>query len=284
MNLIKSPLNALLNQSGIPTLANGGTPPPVQATQPAQQPIQLPAGIQTGLSWAANRGGHGVRSKYSPNPFQYSSDNIIQAYRHDPKGRFGGKEGLETQATGFNADLLQAYAKAVSDAKLHGGRTLTPEQLMTLALVEGRSDYGYNEFDLNDKRAVKLAENLIAQGHNPDAAGFAAAIDNKLRTAERLGIPFAVAWNGTGRGSGGTGRDYARRFDAAHNAGIYEHPKNALLYEAVQNGFLPDEEKATMPQVDAAGNPIGFGTTETRPYKKGGSVAKEKAFLKFHKK
>ena len=158
MNLIKSPLNALLNQSGIPTLANGGTPPPVQATQPAQQP----AGIQTGLSWAANRGGHGVTSKYSPNPFQYSSDNIIQAYRHDPKGRFGGKEGLETQATGFNADLLQAYAKAVSDAKLHGGRTLSPEELMTLALVEGRSDFGYNDVDVNDKKAMSLANNLVA--------------------------------------------------------------------------------------------------------------------------
>ena len=279
MNLIKSPLNALLNQSGIPTLANGGTPP-VQAPQPA------PTRKQTAAK-AAGLGLTGGGSPYASNFAFYTGlgdSNYLDAYRHDPKGRFGGKEGLETQATRYNESMLQSYAKALRDAKLHGGRTLSPEELMTLALVEGRSDFGYNDLDINDKRATKLAENLIAQGHNADAAGFAAAIDNKLRTAERLGIPFAVAWNGTGRGSGGTGRDYARRYDAAHNAGIYEHPKNALLYEAVQNGFLPDEEKATMPQVDAAGNPIGFGTTETRPYKKGGSVAKEKAFLKFHKK
>ena len=262
MNLIKSPLNALLNQKGIPTFADGG-PSPKKTKVVTYQ------------------GG----SQYATNPLSYvDNGNWIETYRHDPKGKHGGADNLETVPTKLNADLLTAYAKALRDAKLHGGRTLSPEELMTLALVEGRSDFGYNDLDVNDKRATKLAENLIAQGHNADAAGFAAAIDNKLRTAERLGIPFSVAWNGTGRGAGGTGRDYARRYDAAHSAGIYEHPKNALLYEAVQTGFMPDPEKATMPQVDAAGNPIGFGTTETRPYKKGGSVAKEKAFLKFHKK
>ena len=270
MKLIKSPLNALLNQAGIPTLANGGTPPKTQQPQP--QPAQS-LKMHAGLS-----GLHGG-SPYASNFINYlgkGEENYFPAYRHDPKGKFGGKEGLETQATNYNQAMLQAYAKALRDAQYHGGKTLTPEQLMTLALVEGRSDFGYNDLDVNDKRAKALAENLIAQGHNADAAGFAAAVDNKMRTAERLGIPFTVAWNGTGRGVGGTGRDYARRYDEAHNAGIYEHPKNALLYEAIQSGFMPDPEKATMPQVDAMGNPTGM--------KKGGSVAKQKAFLKFHKK
>lgn len=254
MKLIKSPLNALLNQKGIPTLADGGTPP---------KKIKV----------VTYKGG----SQYATNPLSYAEDNNwIDVYRHDPKGKHGGKEGLETVPTKLNADQLTAYAKALRDAKVFGGKTITPEQLMTMALIEGRSDFGYDDVDVNNKRATTLANKLIDAGHNADAAGFAAAIDNKLRTADRLGIPFGVAWNGAGRGAGGTGRDYQRRFDAAHNAGIYEHPKNANLFEAVQNGFLAEPEQVKMPEVDVMGNVTGM--------KKGGSVAKQKAFLKFHKK
>ena len=43
-----------------------------------------------------------------------------------------------------------------------------------------------------------------------------------------------------------------------------------------QTGFMSDPEQVKMPEVDVMGNPTGM--------KKGGSVAKEKAFLKFHKK
>ena len=67
MKLIKSPLNALLNQKGIPTLANGGTPP---------KKIKV----------VTYKGG----SQYATNPLSYAEDNNwIDVYRHDPKGKIG---------------------------------------------------------------------------------------------------------------------------------------------------------------------------------------------------
>lgn len=268
MNLIKSPLSALLNQAGIPTLANGGTPP-----TPAINPSQIYRAIRySGMGTPA------PYAQYGSDPFAYlQGDNMIDAYRANPKNKFGAKDFIETQPTRLNSDQINAYMRALRDAAHLGVKPLTPEQLATMALVEGRSDLGYNMFNYNNPKAVKLAETLADyMGHDKQAAGFAAAVLDKQQQSQRTGIPFTTLWNGTGRGAAGTGADYTKRYNAAYNTGAYEHPKNAMLYEAIATGLMPDPVKATMPQVDAMGNPIGF--------KEGGHVSKEKAFLKFKKK
>jgi hypothetical protein len=279
MNLIKSPLSALLNKAGVPTLANGGTPPtpaPTPAPKPRAQAPLPPSAFRVVLGGTS--GIPDQYTKYEKDPFAYlGRDSVIDAYRANPKNKFGAKDYIETQPTALNSAQITAYMKALRDAQHFGVKPLTPEQLVTMALVEGRSDLGYNMFNYNNPKALKMAETLSeAMGHNPDAAGFAAAVLDKQMQSQRLNIPFTTLWNGTGRGRGGTGADYTRRYNEAYNTGAYEHPKNALLYEAIANGLMPDPVKATMPQVDAMGNPLGF--------KDGGHVSKQKAFLKFKKK
>lgn len=294
MNLIKSPLSALLNQAGIPTLANGGTPPstPAKAISKAlssPMPIkQAMAQLQQQLQQAPSTyqairfsPASSMPSKFLPygsDPFAYlEGDNMIDAYRANPKNKFGAKDFIETQPTRLNSDQITAYMRALRDAAHLGVKPLTPEQLATMALLEGRSDLGYNMFNYNNPKAVKLAETLSDyMGHDPQAAGFAAAVLDKQMQSQRTGIPFTTLWNGTGRGAAGTGEDYTKRYKAAYNTGAYEHPKNAVLYEAIATGLMPEKEKPTMPQVDPMGNPTG--------YKTGGPVSKEKAFLKFKKK
>jgi len=261
MNLIKSPLSYALNKAGVPTLANGGKPP---------KTIKAVKFSPTGIPQQY--------VQYVSDPTKYSlEEGVIEAYRANPKNRFGAKDFIETQSTNLNSNQINAYMKALRDAQHFGVKPLTPEQLATMALIEGRSDLGYDMFNYNNPKAVKLADMLTTgMGHDPQAAGFAAAILDKQQQAERTGIPFTTLWNGTGRGTGGTGADYTKRYNAAYNTGAYEHPKNSQLYEAIATGLLPDPIKATMPQVDAMGNPTGM--------KSGGSVAEQKAFLKFKKK
>ena len=282
MNLIKSPLSALLNQAGVPTLANGGTPPaPTPAPAPVRPPVQAPIPPSPSSFTVVTDGGYVPDKyfKYTTDPFAYlGQDSLIDAYRANPKNKFGAKDFIETQPTRLNSAQITAYMKALRDAEQYGVKPLTPEQLVTMALVEGRSDLGYNMFNYNNPKALKIAETLSGtMGHNPDAAGFAAAVLDKQMQAQRLNIPFTTLWNGTGRGMGGTGADYTRRYNEAYNSGAYEHPKNALLYEAIANGLMPDPVKATMPDVNAVPGML-FG------YKDGGHVSKQKAFLKFKKK
>lgn len=280
MNLIKSPLSALLNKAGVPTLANGGTPPtPAPAPKPAAPPSRPPN--LSNMFRAVRYADSNIPEpflRYSSDPFAYlEGDNLIDAYRANPKNKFGAKDYIETQPTRLNSAQITAYVKALRDAQSMGVKPLTPDQLATMALLEGRSDFGYNMFDYNNKKAVELAKKLSGDmGHDPQAAGFAAAVLEKQLASQRTGIPFTTLWNGTGRGSGGTGADYTRRYNQAYNTGAYEHPKNALLYEAIASGLMPDPVKPTTPNMDAMGNLLNF--------KDGGSVSKQKAFLKFKKK
>jgi hypothetical protein len=275
MNLIKSPLSAMLNQAGVPTLSNGGkapakTPPPKPATPPPST-FRAIKYVDSGIPEQF--------LSYSSDPFAYPrGESLIDVYRANPKNKFGAKDYIETQPTKLNSAQITAYMKALRDAQSLGVKPLSPEQLVTMALVEGRSDLGYNMFDYNNKKAVELAKTLSGEmGHDPQASGFAAAVLEKQLLAQRTGIPFTTLWNGTGRGAGGTGADYTRRYNEAYNTGAYEHPKNALLYEAIASGLMPDPVKATMPDVNAVPGMI-FG------YKDGGHVSKQKAFLKFKKK
>ena len=151
------------------------------------------------------------------------------------------------------SNLLSAYRDA---AKKHGLKTLSPDELVNLALVEGRSNFGYNEYNTNNKRAVKIAKDLEAQGYDPYAAGFPAAILDKQMAAERLGVPFYQVWNGAGKAA----KDYNTRIEQQKYA--VQDPRNQQL-----RSFVYENLGVPMPRT------VAEADVETdNSMKRGGSV------------
>jgi len=84
-------------------------------------------------------------------------------------------------------------------------------------------DFGYNDYNVNNKKAVKIAQDLQTIGHDPYAAGFPAAIVDKQMTAQRLGVPFFQVWNGGGKAA----KDYNSRIQTQRYA--VQDPRNQDL-------------------------------------------------------
>ena len=167
-------------------------------------------------------------------PVAVSIPARIQAYRPDPTGKYGGKDGLETLPTEFRTNTLMDYAKAAGLASSMGYKQPTPDQLTNLALQEGaRSDFGHNRSLSYDHPDVAK---LISEGIAPDSAAFAILAHQKMQTANRLKIPFERAWNGTGRSEfGKTGKDYANSIAAGSYAA--NHPKNKQLADLIRQSY-----------------------------------------------
>jgi hypothetical protein len=163
---------------------------------------------------------------YLPDIKEIPASQYIPARRPDPTN----KTGIETLNTGYDKEtmghLLDAYRTAV---KQYGVPQLTPKELTAMALVEGRSNFGYNDFDYNDPQAVKIQQGLIKQGFDPYAAGFPAAIMNKQQLANRLNKPYFHVWNGDGPAAA----LYNKRVEGALDT--VEHPKNSELYQYIQS-------------------------------------------------
>ena len=230
MNLIKSPLSALLNQAGVPTLAKGGQPPAVQ------KPI-APSSYQV-VKYSAPNNTLPQFIKYGSDPFAYlQGDNMIDAYRANPKNKFGAKDYIETQPTRLNAAQITAYMNALRDAQHLGVKPLSAEQLATMALLEGRSDFGYNQLNENNKKAVYKADLLQEMGHNRMPAEFAAALYDKQQLANRINRPLPEVWNGLGRSSltGRTGAQHNARFNQFGYA--VDSPKNAELMNTINEAY-----------------------------------------------
>lgn len=143
--------------------------------------------------------------------------------------------GMETLRKGYDKEtmgnLLDAYRNAQAlDPKFP---KLTPEQLTRMALEEGRSNFGYNEWDVNNKKLQKVVNSLKELGHDDYSAGFAAAIKEKYDTAKRLGQPFEQLWNGAG--------PKARAYYDRIQKGMYsvDHPDNQQLKEYIRNRITP---------------------------------------------
>jgi hypothetical protein len=183
---------------------------------------------------------------YFPDVKEVPASQYIPARRPDKST----KTGLETTNTGYDKEtmgrLLDAYKAAVVQ---HGVPQLTPKELTAMALVEGRSNFGYNDFDYNNPQAVKIQQDLVKQGFDPYAAGFPAAIMNKMQVADSLNKPYFQVWNGAGPEA----RAYNKRVENAMN--VVDNPKNAQLYQFIQQktGYTP-------PQVNAVPNPNVQGT------------------------
>ena len=201
-------------------------------------------------------GAHGV---YVPKDKMVSPDDYIPARRANPLNKFGAKDRVETQDYGYDkqtmGNLLAAYNDAV---KHHGIKQIHPDDLANMALVEGRSNFGYNEYNNNNKKANKIVEDLVKRGHDPYAAGFPAALMDKQQTAERLGVPMAQVWNGAGKEA----KDYAKRIEQQKYA--VEHPKNQPLRQFIRQkvGYIDPDQK------------VAEAETEMEPevFKRGGSV------------
>lgn len=180
---------------------------------------------------------------------------MIEGYRFnetDPKA--GPVEVLPTKyPMEHMAPYLEAYKVAT---KQFGMPKLSPEKLAAMALAEGRYDFGYNQYNTENKEAQKLFETMTAQGVPPRAAGFAAAILDKQQVAKRLKIPFEKAWNGTGRSKAGkTGDDYVRR--VRNNLKAVNHEKNKQLYEFIKSNTALADDQYDDVETAAKGGHIG---------------------------
>jgi hypothetical protein len=199
-------------------------------------------------------GPHGV---YVPKEKMVSPENYIPARRANPLNKFGAKDRVETIDYGYDKETMGNLLNAYNDAvKYHGIPKMHPDDLANMALVEGRSNFGYNEYNNNNKKANKIVQDLIKRGHDPYAAGFPAALMDKQQTAERLGVPMPQVWNGGGREA----KDYAKRVEE-HKYAV-EHPKNQPLRQFIRNkvGYVEPDQKVAEVEM------------EPEAFKRGGSV------------
>jgi hypothetical protein len=179
---------------------------------------------------AAMMGRYGGISDMTPS-------NPVNAYRADPTGRFGGKDRMETRPTVLDKTTIEEYTKAMRAGAPIGIPQLTPAQLAQMLLVEGRSDFGFNALNENNKRAMQKAELLQEMGHYRPAADFAAALYDKQQVANRLNRPLQEVWNGLGR-SGMTGRTGAQHNERFNEFGYaVDHPKNAELMNVLNTAY-----------------------------------------------
>jgi hypothetical protein len=217
--------------------------------------------------------GHGT---FVPVDKFITRDNYISGRRADLGVKPAAKDRMETSDTGYDREtmrnLLNAYKEA---AAMHGLKMLSPDDLLTMALVEGRSNFGYNDYNVNNKRAFNIAESLKEKGHDRYAAGFPAAIVDKQMAAERLKVPFYQVWNGAGPKA----REYNQRIEQSRYA--VEDPRNQNLRNFIRESMgqkpigkvseadIPDTE---YPTIVAADTPLEAPLEAPIEIRKGGMV------------
>lgn len=161
-------------------------------------------------------------------------NDLLKGYRMDFKNN-----KLESLPHRFDPSKITPYLNAVRSAAQMGHKMVDSATLAGMLLMEGREDFGYNSYNHDNREAKALFENLVEQGHNPRAAGMAAAILDKRQVAERLEIPFGMAWNGAGVNRyGQSGRKYATKLDRMINEGLPAE-ENQELVEFINNTLNP---------------------------------------------
>lgn len=138
---------------------------------------------------------------------QQPEDEYVYAYRVDPTGKYGGKEGMETKPKKFNRKKLQNYMKAFSVGKKYGAPThMTPEDFYALLMKEGVDNFGVNQYDKNDKKSgeiyMKTYLDLVKEGLEPleadELAKFPAALYDAYKRASKHGTNMGHAYSGMG--------------------------------------------------------------------------------------
>jgi hypothetical protein len=224
----------------------------------------------------------------------------IKSYRADPQGKYGGKEGLETQplqrfeiggnkflGQQTNKDLttgttysdsskalqsLYRFARANGAAAANGHPALPAEDLAGLALKEGRFDYGLTGGSYGGKFADKYRKELQDKYNLIERdIDFLVSIADKQRIADKHKVSFGEAWNGMGTNDvGQTGKQYAKDLEAHKQAAL--HPKNKELMDIIMRG-IEDGKKYGFP-LRVNKEKDERKTTKEVPFKKGGSIEK----------
>jgi len=156
---------------------------------------------------------------------------VVYGYRANPKNKFGATDQMETLPHKFDPKTLETFARAAAAGTKYGVPELTPQQLANMALHEGRDDYGFNAMNKNNKKANEIANNLIKEGHDYEAAQFAGAIYDKHELADRIKQPFLQVWNGAGK----MAKDYAKNSQIESYAA--EHPKNQDMLDFISESY-----------------------------------------------
>ena len=178
--------------------------------------------------------------KYSP--MLYDEVPVYQPTAN-PKHGTGGVENMPQY---LNTRELYWLLQGARESNQRNEYKLTPEQLVTKLLVEGRGDAGTNEFDTKNKKSwemYKAVNEAVGGSGLPNnmrmiselAGVFAAAVRDKAEVATRLNIPFERAWNGLGisGSTGKSGQQHANRYEQAVKLGAATNPKNAPLLDYV---------------------------------------------------
>jgi hypothetical protein len=215
----------------------------------------------------------------------------IIAYRADSKNKFGGNNGLETQPIKTFTEIqnkdtdsnvynnsskavqqLYKYARLNGAAEKYGFPALNPNDVAAFALKEGRSDLGHNGVFVGNKSDLEFQKTLLDKFNLPYRdANFLVALYSKNRIANKLGIPLAEAWNGTGVNSlGQSGAQYAKSWETHKQAAL--HPMNKELMDVINQGHQHGLEYGLPLKKDA----VKDVTPQQKevPYKKGGFVDK----------
>lgn len=198
-------------------------------------------------------------------------EEYVKGYRADPKGRYGGKDRLETLPTKLDKAEMYSILSTLKDAEQLGMPKLSDAQLANMFLNEGRGDAGFNRLNTDNPKAVELANKLKEKGHTALGAEFAGAVLDKMQLAQRLKKDFNEVWNGTGISrEGRTGSQNAERMkesayapNVARNANMMSFIKNA------RQGTLPKEEVfvATLPELEKKGQILGgLGSYSVKNY------------------
>lgn len=200
----------------------------------------------------------------------------ISAYRADPTGKYGGKDGMETLPITLEPNQLYTLARVMAATKDFGTPQLSAQDLAAFALKEGRSDLGTNDihwqspnakaqwanfgktgtlnfnpgdnqylgYDPYMKGDKEFYESLTSSGVHPESASFATRLRNKQGVSSRLGIPLPAAWNGTGTQFATAyrpGEKGTTGFDYANDYTNFQtaaaHPKNAAFVAMLQDAI-----------------------------------------------
>ena len=227
-------------------------PPGHPMYQIAMNQLKEEAAKKNPAWWAKTS--HGIMPVDKP----ITDEQLIAGRRADLK-----RKTVETQDTVFDKETIGNLMKAVKAS----GVKVNPDEMANILLREGRSNFGFNDFDYNNKKAAAIRDSLIKQGYDPYAASFPAAIFDKQQTANRLNVPFSQVWNGAGPAA----RKYAQELEASRYA--VEHEVNQPLRQFIYNALgqkvpVKKAEAEQPPEQMVAMAPV----EEEQVMKKGGVV------------
>lgn len=156
------------------------------------------------------------------------------AKRAPPNSKIQGYRKGETQPLNLDIGEIVQIAQAASLAEAMGMPSIGKTQLVNKILLEGREDAGTNTSNVNNKKAESLYKALRQLGFSTKVAQYPAAVLDKSQVAERLGITFEEAWNGTGKSAdtGRTGKQHSDR--AKEHESAKDDPRNKPLVDLIK--------------------------------------------------